>query len=225
MEQIELGAQLRSVTGKKVKRLRLQGLMPLVVYGRKSDSVPIQAVTTDVAQAFALSSGQLIALTIEGESEPRMVLARDIQRDFITGAYLHADLYQVDITETVQVEVPLAIVGEPHLVDIGEAVLSVVLNSVEIECLPTDIVQSFEVDVSTLVTMDDAIYVSDLDVPDSITVLTDQEEMIARLQYIIEEEEEEEEEEELFGLEPSVEDVEVIQRGADEEEYEDEEQG
>jgi large subunit ribosomal protein L25 len=199
--------------------------MPLVVYGRKSDSVPIQAVTTDVAQAFARSSGQLIALTIEGEPEPRMVLARDIQRDFITGAYLHADLYQVDITETVQVEVPLAIVGEPHLVDIGEAVLSVVLNSVEIECLPTDIVQSFEVDVSTLVTMDDAIYVSDLDVPDSITVLTDQEEMIARLQYIIEEEEEEEEEEELFGLEPSVEDVEVIQRGADEEEYEDEEQG
>jgi large subunit ribosomal protein L25 len=219
MEQIELGAQLRSVTGKKVKRLRSQGLMPLVVYGRISESVPIQAVTTEVAQAFARSSGQLIALTIEGEREPRMVLARDIQRDFITGAYLHADLYQVDITETVQVEVPLVIVGEPPLVNTGEAVLSVVLNSVEIECLPTDIVQSFEVDVSSLITMDDVFHVSDLAVPDSITVLTDEEEMIARLQYIVEEEEEEEEEE-LFGLEPSVEDVEVIQRGAEEDEDE-----
>jgi large subunit ribosomal protein L25 len=219
MEQIELGAQLRSVTGKKVKGLRSQGLMPLVVYGRKSESVPIQAVTIDVAQAFARSSGQLIALTIEGEPEPRMVLARDIQRDFITGAYLHADLYQVDITETVQVEVPLVMVGEPPLVNTGEAVLSVVLNSVEIECLPTDIVQSLEVDVASLVTMDDAFHVRDLVVPDSITVLTDGEEMIARLQYIVEEEEEEEEEE-LFGLEPSVEDVEVIARGAEEEEDE-----
>ena len=83
MEQIELAAQLRSVTGKKVKKLRSAGLMPLVVYGRKTESVPIQAVTTDVARALALSSGQLIALTIEGEREPRMVLARDIQRDFI----------------------------------------------------------------------------------------------------------------------------------------------
>jgi large subunit ribosomal protein L25 len=222
MEQIELAAQPRSVTGKKVKRLRSEGLMPLVLYGRKIESVPIQAQTAEVAQALARSGGQLITLTIEGEVEPRMVLARDIQRDFITGAFMHADLYQVDITETVQVEVPLSITGEPALVDSGEAVLSVILNSVEIECLPTDIVQSFEVDVSTLVSMEDALYVRDLSVPDSIQILTDADEMIARLQYV-EEEEEEEEELEEFGLAPSVEDVEVIQRGVDEEEQEDQE--
>lgn len=218
MEQIELAAQLRSVTGKKVKRLRSEGLMPLVVYGRKTESIPIQAATAQVARALARSGGQLIALTIEGEDELRMVLARGIQRDFISGAFLHADLYQVDITETVQVEVPLSMVGEAALVSTGEAVLSVVLNSIEIECLPTEIVQSFEVDVSTLVNMEDVLHVRDLTVPDTITVLTDGDEMIARLQYIAEEEVEEEEEE--FVLAPSVEDVEVIQRGPDQEEDE-----
>ena len=219
MEQIELAAQLRSVTGKKVKRLRSEGLMPLVVYGRTTESIPIQAATAQVARALARSGGQLIALTIEGEDELRMVLARGIQRDFISGAFLHADLYQVDITETVQVEVPLSMVGEAALVSTGEAVLSVVLNSIEIECLPTEIVQSFEVDVSTLVNMEDVLHVRDLTVPDTITVLTDGDEMIARLQYIAEEEVEEEEEE--FVLAPSVEDVEVIQRGPDQEEDED----
>lgn len=216
MEQIELNAQLRSVTGKKVKQLRSEGLTPLVVYGRKTESVPIQAATTEVARAFARSAGQLITLSVEGEGEPRMVLPRGIQRDSFTGAFVHADLYQVDMTETVQVEVPLVVVGEPALVDSGQAVLSVVLNSVEIECLPSDIVQSIEVDASSLVTMEDAIHVRDLVVPDTVTILTDGDEMIARLHHV----EEEEEEEEEFALAPTVEDVEVIHRAAEEEDEE-----
>jgi large subunit ribosomal protein L25 len=220
MEQIELVAQPRSITGKQVKKLRSEGLMPLIVYGRKTEPVNIQATTPEVARAFAESGGQLIELHIEGEGEPRMVLARDIQRDVLSGAFLHADLYQVDIREKVQVEVRLSFAGEPALVDTGEAVLSVVLNSVEVECLPTDIVQSLEVDVSILVNMDDAIHVRDLVIPDGIEVLTDGDEMIARLQYVMEEEEEEAEEE--FELAPTVEDVEVIQRGGAEEGEEEE---
>jgi large subunit ribosomal protein L25 len=149
-----------------------------------------------------------------------MVLARDIQRDSISGALLHADLYEVDMSETVQVEVPLAMIGEPALVVTGQAVLVPILNSVEIECLPSDIVQSFQVDVSSMVNMEDAVYVRDLVVPDSIEMLTSDDEMIVRLQYVVEEEEEEEEEE--FELAPSVEDVEVIQRGVGEDEQEDE---
>jgi large subunit ribosomal protein L25 len=164
----------------------------------------------------------LIALRVAGEEDPRMVLARDVQRDAISGQLLHADLYQVDMTETVQVDVTLAFVGEAHLVSIGEAILSTMMTSVEIECLPGDILQSIEVDVSSLVDMDDAIYVRDLDVPEGITILTDEEEMIARMQYV--EEEEEEEEEEEFGL-PSVDEVEVIgerqeEEGEEEEEFE-----
>lgn len=219
MEQIELVAESRSIMGKKVKQLRAQGLMPLVVYGRKVEPLHIQAVEFDVKRTFARTSGQLIALRIAGESDPRMVLARDIQRDVLTGGLLHADLYQVDMTETVQVDVSLSFVGEAHLVSIGEAILSTMMTSVEIECLPGDIMQSIEVDISSLVEMDDAIHVRDLVVPEGIKILSDEDELIARMSYVIEEEEEEEED--IFGL-PSVDEVEVIGERQEEEEEEDE---
>ena len=120
------------------------------------------------------------------------------------------------MTETVQVEVSLVLVGEAPPVVTGELLLNQVLNAVEIECLPGDIVQSIEVDISGLLTLADSVHVRDLTVPDTITVLTGGDEMVVRLNAIVEEEEEEEEED-LLGV-PSAEDVEVIQRGADEEE-------
>ena len=156
MEQIELQAESRSITGKKVKQLRAQGLIPLVVYGRRVEPLHIQASEFEVKRTIARTSGQLIALRVEGENDPRMVLARDVQRDVITGQLLHADLYQVDMSEAVRVDVTLAFVGEAHLVATGEAILATMMTSVEIECLPSDIVQSIEVDISALVEMDDA---------------------------------------------------------------------
>jgi len=149
------------------------------------------------------------------------VLARELQRDVLTRQLLHADFLEVDITERIEVSVPLLLTGEPSLVEANEAVLLQALNEVEIECLPTDILQSIEVDVSGLEDFADAVYVRDLLLPDTIEVLTPGDEMIARLDTI-EEEEVEEEEEALFEvLEPG--EVEVIGRGAEEELPEDEE--
>jgi large subunit ribosomal protein L25 len=221
MDQIVITAQPRSVTGKKVKLLRREGLIPLVVYGRKTEPINIQAVEFDTNRAISSAGGQLMSLQIEGEDAPRAVLARDIQRDVLTGAYMHVDLYEVDVTERLQVEVPVVLVGEAHLASIGEAVMLQVLNAVHIECLPTEIMQSIELDASKLVEFSDALYVSDLSLPEGIDVLTPADEMIARLQAI-QEEEEEEEEELLFGEEEPGE-VEVIQRGKEEEEEEVEE--
>jgi large subunit ribosomal protein L25 len=221
MDQIELEVQPRSVVGKKVKALRREGLMPCVVYGR-TDSMNIQAPELDAARAIGQAGGQLITLKVDGEDEGRMVLAREVQRDVISGQLLHADFLEVDITERLQVSVPLVLVGEPSLVEANEAVLLQALNEVEIECLPTDILQSIEVDVSALEDFSDAIYVRDLQLPSTIELLTPGDEMIARLDTI-EEEEEEEEEEALFEVvEPG--EVEVIGRGAEEEEEEEEEE-
>jgi large subunit ribosomal protein L25 len=215
MDQVELVAQPRSVVGKKVKVLRREGLIPLVLYGRNISSVNIQAAEFDTMRSIASAGGQLMTLRIEGEDEPRAVLARDVQRDSISGRLLHVDLYQVDVTEKLQVDVSLSLVGEPRLVGTGEAMLLSLLTAVEIECLPTDIMQSIEVDVSALDDVSDALYVRDLTVPQGIEVLTPGDEMIARLQQVYEEEEEEEEEEVLA---PEVGEVEVIQRGRAEEE-------
>jgi large subunit ribosomal protein L25 len=216
MDQVELNAQPRSITGKKVKQLRENGMIPMVVYGRKTEPINVQSVEFDTRRLLAHVGGSLVALRIDGESEPRMVLARGAQRDVITGNLLHLDLYEVDMTAMLQVEVPLSFVGEPHLVDTGEALLIHILNAVEIECLPSAIMQSIEVDVSQLVDLDDAIHVRDLIVPEGVELVTDGDEMVARLEQIFEEEEEEEEEV-AFGV-PSAADVEVIQRGKVEEE-------
>ncbi|MFN2129689.1 MAG: 50S ribosomal protein L25 [Anaerolineae bacterium] len=219
MDQIELEVQPRSVVGKKVKALRREGLMPCVVYGR-TDSMNIQAPELDAARAIGQAGGQLITLKVDGEDEGRMVLAREVQRDVISGQLLHADFLEVDITERLQVSVPLVLVGEPSLVEANEAVLLQALNEVEIECLPTDILQSIEVDVSGLVDFSDAVHVRDLQLPATIELLTPGDEMIARLEQIQEEEEEEEEEALFEVVEPG--EVEVIGRGAEEEEEEEE---
>ena len=215
MDPVEIVAQPRSIVGKKVKRLRAEELVPLVVYG-KTESKNIQAAEVEVQRAIARASGQLMTLRIEGEDEPRSVLARELQRDALSGRLLHADFYEVDITEKLQVDVQVTLTGkEPNLAEIGEAMVLQALNAVEIECLPTDILQSIEVDISGLVEINDAIFVRDLVVPEGIEIVTSGDEMIARLQPIYEEEEEEEElelEEVLVSPE-----VEVIQRGREEE--------
>ena len=219
MDQIELVVEHRTVVGKKVRNLRREGIVPLVVYGR-SDAVSVQAPEVEATRAIAQAGGQLIALTVGDEDVPRMVLAREVQRDVLSGTILHADLYEVDITERIQVTVPLALVGEAALVASNEAVLLQVLNEVEIECLPTDILQVIEVDTSGLADFGDAVYVGDVSLPDGIDMITAGEEMIVRLDTI-EEEEEEEEEEDLFGpVEPG--EVEVIGRETEEDELEDE---
>jgi len=217
MAQTELGVQARSVTGKQVKRLRRQGQVPLIVYGYKTQPINLQALEFGTRRALAKAGGQLMSLHIEGEDQPRMTLAREVQRDSITGKLIHVDFYEVDITERIEVEVPLTLVGEPRLVDTGQAVLVHVLNSVDIECLPTDIMQTIEVDVTRLVTLDDEIHVRDLVVPENVEMLTNRDELVAKLEPV----EEEEVEEEAVAA-PSVEDVEVIQRGKLEEEEEEE---
>ena len=151
MDQVELRAESRSIVGKRVKQLRAQGIIPLVVYGRKTASANIQAVEFDTRRALARAQGQLIALRIQGEADTRQTLARDVQYDVLSGNVLHVDLYEVDMTETVQVEVSLVLIGEAPPVVTGEMLLNQVLNAVEIECLPGDIVQSIEVDISGLV--------------------------------------------------------------------------
>ena len=212
MSQVELVAQPRSVTGKRVKALRAAGLVPLVVYGPKTRPINVQAPELDVRRALARARGQLITLRISGQ-KPRPVLVKEAQRDPISGRLLHADLYEVDVTERQRVEVAIELVGEPHMVNTGQAVLNQPLTVLTIECLPTMIMQSIPVDVSGLTPERDAVHVRDLSLPEGITVLTPGDEVIARMEVLREEEEEEEEE-----LIPETAEVEVIRRGRVEEE-------
>lgn len=215
MEQVEILASPRSEARKQTKALRNRGLIPMILYGKKTQPIMLKASEFDTRRALIKAGSQLLALKIEGESKPRMVIARDVQRDFISDRLLHVDLFEVDMTEKVRVEIDLNLVGEAHLVKTGQATLLQALNSVEVECLPGDILPAIDVDLSKLVEMDDVILVGDLVVPDTIKILTPADELVARQTPIVEAEEEEAVVTDAAGQ------VEVISRGKEEEEFED----
>ncbi len=174
MERVELKAQRRTLVGKQVKRLRSEGLVPAVVYGPDLASQPI--VTEERALSYVLRQAgttSLINLSIDEEPQPDVVLAREIKRDILTGRLLHVDFYQVRLTEKVKTTPRLEFVGESPLVKSGEAVLIHAMTEIEVECLPTDLIDSIQVDVSGLETLDDNITVADLQVPDAVTILAD----------------------------------------------------
>lgn len=214
MKQFEINARPRAITGKQVRHLRSEGLVPLVVYGHHTQPLNIQAVEFDVKRTLSHAGHQLITLNIDGEDKPRMVLTREVQREPLSGKLSHVDLYEVDMSEKVRLEAQIELTGEARLVRAGQANLLQVLTQVQVECLPADIIQSIVVDISKLAEFDDAIYVKDLSVPSTIKVLTSGDELVVKLEAISEAAEEE-----AAVAEPG--EVEVIKRGkAEEEDFE-----
>jgi len=194
MEQIELQAQKREVFGKKVKRLRAQGWIPAIIYGAETEPIPIQVKERDLIQTLQQAGGtRLIAIKIDGD-KPHVALAREIQRDFITRQILHVDFQEVVKTRTIVTEVPIHLEGEPPPVRQGRAIVQQLLDSIEIEALPDDLLPSITIDISGLEEIDDAILVGDLELPERVKVLNDPDEMIVHLTYAELEEEEVEEE-------------------------------
>ncbi len=180
MERVELKAQSRAITGKKVKQLREQFLIPAVIYGPDTLSKSIQIEERELSRALQQAgSTALIDLKIDNTGKANVVLARDIQRDILTSRFQHVDFYVVRLTEKVRTSPPLELVGESPLVKAGAAVLVQILNQVEVECLPTDLVNSIPVDISVLEHLDDSINISDLVVPPGITILADPDDTVA----------------------------------------------
>jgi large subunit ribosomal protein L25 len=186
---VQLAADERTVTGKQVKELRREGFVPGVLYGREFDSLSLQFDERVLSRVLSQVGGsQLISVNVEGKKAPEMALVREVQRDPIRGTVLHVDLYRVLMTERLTAEVPLAVVGESPIITKNEGILLHGLSSIEVECLPGDLVDSIEVDLSTLLQVDDAIMVADLAIPAGIDVLTDPEETVVRVAPLAEEE-------------------------------------
>ena len=180
MERIELRTQARTTRGKQVKRLRAQGWIPAVVYGADMSTRSVQVHERSLFKTLKQAgSTTLIDLFVEDESEPHVVLAREIQRDSITGQLVHVDFYQVRLTERVKTMPRLEFVGESPLVKSGKAVMIYGMTEIEVECLPTDLINSIPVDVSALEGMDDNILVGDLAVPSGVTITADPGEVVA----------------------------------------------
>jgi large subunit ribosomal protein L25 len=179
--QIELTVRPRELLGKKVSRLRREGLIPANVYGRGLESVAIQVAQEDLTHLLrSAGRNDIIYLRLDGE-EPRPTFVRLVQRNPVTDAILHVDFYQISLKDKVRMDVPLHIVGTAPAEQTHGGTLLHSLDAISVEGLPTEIPSVIEVDVSGLEEIDATIYVGDLVVPGEIEVLSDREQVVAKV--------------------------------------------
>lgn len=177
-----LAAEHREVLGKKVAALRRAGRLPAVVYGHGIDSDSISVDTHEFEQLRRHTGpNALVDLSIDGK-KAQPVLVSSIQVHPVNRRPLHVDLFLVRMTEELTVEVPLVATGDAPAVTLNGGTLLHPSESVRVRALPDRLPQSIEYSVETLTDFDATIHVRDLVVPADVTLLTDGDEIIAKVQ-------------------------------------------
>ena len=213
----QLHADKREALGKKVKRLRREGMVPGNVYGLDMEPIPLTIEGREfIAVHQRAGSTGVIDLAVNG-ADSLPVLVQEVQHDPPTSRVLHVSFVQVDLTKPVSAMVPVFLIGEAPAVELG-AIIIQHINEVSVSALPDDIPEHFEVDVSVLADIDYSQLVSDLNAPDGVTIQADPDDLVVRAERPrVIEEETPEEDEELEGEEGEGEEGE---EGAAEEESE-----
>lgn len=210
MERVVIKAQSRDVIGKQVRALRREGLLPAVIYGHHIKPIAISLNFHDTSLLLPkISSSQLVVVEVDGKKHT--VLVRERQRHPVTGNLLHVDFQAVSLKEKLRVNVGLQFKGEAPAVKTYGGILVTSLEALEVECLPNDLPNHLEVDLSALEQIGDAVYVRDVVLPPKVQVLDELDEVIA----IITAPAGEEEAVEVGG---AVAEPEVIEKGKKEEE-------
>jgi len=191
MEEIFLDIQLREELGKsKVKRLREEGFIPAVVYAEGKDS---QAIKVSHRQLLRLIHQRRENVVInlgfkdDKRQKARSCLIKEIQYGPVKGDIIHVDFNEISLTKVIKVNVPVVAKGEPIGVKQEGGSLEHILWEIEIECLPTDIPQNIEVDVSQL-KIGDSIHIKDITFPSNIKVLNNSEAIVLSVAAPIKEE-------------------------------------
>lgn len=168
----KLVAKVREVSGSgAVRRLRRAGTVPAVLNNHKCESLLLELNTHDFNQLLRHHAGENLILDLEVDGQAtRKVLLTDVQRDNLTGSVLHADLLEVSMTEKIAIGIPITLVGDAEGVHEG-GMLDHLLRSIEVECLPGDVVESINVDVSAL-KMSETFLAGDVKLPAGMTLVT-----------------------------------------------------
>ncbi len=180
MADIVIEAEAREVgSSNAARRMRREDKLPAVVYGGDKESNPIILDPREIISVLKSESGQntIFKLKVAGGAEDNVMIF-DVQIDPITYDLIHADLVRIALDVEIEVSVPLRVVGEPKGVIEDGGVLDHSLRELVVSCLPTDIPESIEVDVSEL-EMNHSIKVEDLQVPSNVTVVTEPDRSVA----------------------------------------------
>ena len=173
MDQIKIKAEARAEQGTAaVRRLRRAGMIPgSVMKMKKGGTELIKLPKHDFMMAMRGRTGKQLLVTLDMNGTEVPALLRELQNDVLAGTPIHVDFSEVSLTEKVRITVPLYLVGEATGVKLGGGVLEQVLRTVDIDCLPTDIPEKFDVDVTAL-GVDQTMFVRDLKLDAKYTVVT-----------------------------------------------------
>lgn len=188
-----LTATKRSKT-EKLSTIRTNGMVPAVVYGAQVENTLVSVLSTDFVKVFKLA-GETSTIVLDitstaGKSTKVDVLIHEVQVDPIKGFPIHVDFLAVDMNKPVEVAIPLEFIGLAKAEKDGLGTLVKVLHEVEIEALPKDLPHNIQVDVTVITTLEDVIHVRDIKLPKGVTLVTDEDEVVALVAAAKEEKEE-----------------------------------
>lgn len=177
MDKVVLNATKRNVTGKQVKALRRDGQLPAVIYGRHVEPVSISLEAHSASLLLSkVTSSSLVTINVEGTEY--FALVREKQRNFIKGNLTHVDFLALDLTEKIRTKVRLHYMGTSSAVKDYSAVLVHRSDALEVECLPTDLPERINVDISSIKEIGNSIRVRDIVMPENVTMLADEDDIV-----------------------------------------------
>lgn len=191
-EHVKLDLENRTLLGKKVGRLRREGIMPATVYGKGVGPFNVQINARTFSDAYKQAGRtSLVDLSIPGQPM-QSAFVHNVQRHPVTRAVLHADFLVVDLLVEVNVDVPVHLVGVSPLAEQGDAIINQPLTVLSVRALPNDLPSNIEVDISGLDSLEKAIYVRDIPALEKGVIANDEDELIVSLTpaRVVEEEEE-----------------------------------
>ena len=211
--KIQLEAQKREVLGSGVKKLRRDGYVPAVLYGKNQEAIPLQVLLKDFSKTLnAAGESTLVYVNVGSQSYPTII--HDVSRDSLTDGILHADFYKVRLDEKIKTSVPVVFISEaPAVKDLGGIFVRNV-NELEVEALPQDLPHEISIDISSLKNFGDQILVKDINLGTNVKIEADADSIVATVQEPISEEELKAS---LETPTAGVEDVEVIKKEKPEE--------
>jgi len=168
----ELTLDALSRTKENINKLKKEGYVPGVLYGSKTKSASLKVKRIQLEKIY-LEAGESSIFDINLDGKKIKVIIKDIQKSPLKNEIEHVDFYQVDMAKKIEVELPLNFIGESKLVKTSGGTLSINLNTLKVACLPSELLDHLDVDISVLENYSDHIRVSDLKLPASFEVLSE----------------------------------------------------
>jgi len=188
MAEILVDAKSRADRGKNAaRRLRASGRIPAIVYGGKKDALAVSVDPKTLLRVLRSESGRNTILSLDlGDAGKASAILKSWQVDPINEKFIHADFYRIAMDVAIRVKIPILAKGEARGVKVDAGILEVIMRELEVECLPGDIPERIEVDVTDL-GLHGAIRVSELKVSDKVKVLDDAEQIVVHVVSVKEE--------------------------------------